>query len=313
MPQQDIEPERFARLLEQIEGLKALELQGEGEPLMHPGFFQMVDLARQHFPAVEISMITNGSLFTAENINRILDHGIARIFVSVESVKDGEFQRIRGGKLDKVRRGIRALLQARNERGLKHPLIGLSVTALKSTVPELATGIPAFYRELQMDGGINIQALQASPQYARIYDEEMRSQIPDQQANRDIHKAISSSTALQSALEDRAKLAHVGFYEQLFGSVDTRFNCPWLSNGLYMATGGELVPCCHVKDYQKHAMATADEGAAAAEVQRASMRKQLASGEIPQPCSECPIGIKVARNSRKMKALLKSRLNRQPG
>ena len=52
----------------------------------------------------------------------------------------------------------------------------------------------------------------------------------------------------------------IGFYERLYTSVDMRFSCPWLVNGLYLATGGELVPCCHVKDYQRYELANLDEG-----------------------------------------------------
>jgi MoaA/NifB/PqqE/SkfB family radical SAM enzyme len=307
MPQQDLPLERFREFLEKVEGLEALELQGEGEPLIHPQFFDMVALARRRFPEVEISMISNGSLFTRENIDRILEHGIARIFVSVESVRDEDFQRIRGGKLDRVRRGVRALLQARNERGMAKPIVGLSVTALKSTVNELSEGIPAFYRELGMDGGINVQPLQAMPQYAAVYDETMTAEIPDRQDDAVMSRAFQDSEPLRAALKDRLDHVKTGFYERLYSSVDTRFQCPWLANGLYMATGGELVPCCHVKDYQRYALASVSEDMAVGEAQRSEMRRELSAGRIPEPCEGCSVANRVAANARKMRAVLKQR------
>lgn len=306
LPQQDLPVERFCQLIDAVEGLEGLELQGEGEPLMHPDFFSMVAFAKAKFPALEVSMISNGSLFTREHIEQILDHGIARIFVSVESVDDDAFRRIRGGKLDRVRRGIRALLAARNERGLDTPLVGLSVTALKSTVDELPEAIPAFYRELGLDGGINIQKLQSMQQYTRIYDQAMLSEVPDGPARQAIGQALAGSAPLQAAIQDRFRSARTGFYERLYGSVDTRFNCPWLANGLYMATGGELLPCCHVKDYQRFALAGL-EGLADCEAARAAMRAQLSAGQCPAACEGCEVGETVAANSARMRAAIQRR------
>lgn len=307
LPQKDLSLDRFRSLIEQVEGLEALELQGEGEPLMHPDFFRMVALAKARFPAVEISMITNGSLFTAENIEQILDHGIARIFVSVESVDDAEFQRIRGGKLDRVRRGIRALLEARNDRGMTRPVIGLSVTALKSTVPELAEAIPAFYRSLGLDGGANVQKLQKMPQFTRVYDQQMLEEIPDAAARQGIQAALKHSPALNSVVSERMREGAIGFYERLYTSVDMRFSCPWLVNGLYLATGGELVPCCHVKDYQRYELANLDEGLEGCESKRAAIRAELSSGKCPEVCEGCEVAEIVVANSARMRAEIQRR------
>ena len=179
MPQQDMSLDTFHRFIEQVEGLEALELQGEGEPLLHPDFFTMIALAREKFPDLEISMITNGSMFTRENIEQLLDAKVARIFVSVESVNDEDFQRIRGGKLERVRRGIRQLLAARNKRSMAYPVVGLTVTVLRSTAQELPKMLPLFYRDLDLDGGINMQPLQAMPQYTGIYDPTMKQELLD--------------------------------------------------------------------------------------------------------------------------------------
>ncbi|MEE4249365.1 MAG: radical SAM/SPASM domain-containing protein [Alcanivoracaceae bacterium] len=307
MPQQDIALDTFRSFIDQTEGLEALELQGEGEPLLHPQFFDMVALARQKFPQLEISMISNGSMFTPENIERILDHGIARIFVSLESAKDEDFQRIRGGKLDRVRRGIRHLIAARNERGLQTPLIGLSVTVLRSTAVELEAGIPALYRELSLDGGINIQPLQTMPQYKAIYDDSMKAEIVDREASDTIQHALSSSEPLRAALNDRQKKSHIGFYERLYGSVDMRFQCPWLINGAYLATDGNVIPCCHIKDYERHALGNISDGIEPASTQRKSMQADLNRGRIPDACSGCMIAENIARNSLKLRNILQKK------
>ena len=307
MPQQDIALDTFRSFIDQTEGLEALELQGEGEPLLHPQFFDMVALARDKFPRLEVSMITNGSMFTQQNIQQILDHGIARIFVSLESAKDEDFQRIRGGKLDRVRRGIRHLVAARDERNMQTPLIGLSVTVLRSTAGELEAGIPAFYRELSLDGGINIQALQTMPQYKAVYDSGMQTEIVDREASNTVQRALTSSAPLREALSHREKKIHIGFYERLYGSVDMRFQCPWLINGAYLATDGKVIACCHIKDYDRHTLGDISNGIEPAALQRKEMQTALSRGKIPDACSGCAIASNIAKNSLKIKSLIKNK------
>lgn len=304
MPQQDMKLETFASFIDQVEDLEAIELQGEGEPLLHPQFFDMIALAREKFPQLEVSMISNGSMFTTENIEKILDHGIARIFISVESVKDEDFQRIRGGKLDRVRRGIRHLIAERDQRALKKPFIGLAVTVLRSTASELHAGIPAFYRELSLDGGINIQPLQAMPQYAALYSEAIQAEIIDHEAAQITQQALDSSIPLKEALQDRQRESHTGFYERLYSSVDLRFQCPWLINGSYLATDGKMLACCHIKDYSTHTSGNIADGMEQAVLNRKSMQEQLNAGVIPSSCSGCSMAKNIAKNSIKARAIM---------
>src|SRR4051812_21401546 len=135
MPQADLPYERFASALDAFPDLRHIELQGEGESLMHPRFFDMLALARSR--GVKVSFITNGSLLGPAAIDHILGGGVEKVSVSLESADPATFQDIRGGKLEKVLRGIEALLRTRDERGLERPIVGLSVTVLRRTQGQL--------------------------------------------------------------------------------------------------------------------------------------------------------------------------------
>jgi hypothetical protein len=176
MVQADLDCGVFEQFLQRIEGLAHIELQGEGEPLLHPRFFAFVAAAQTRFPGVRVSMLTDGSLFTAQHIDRILEHGIHRIFVSMESADARRFQDIRGGTFDRVRRGITALLEARTRRGATTPVVGIAVTVLSETIDDLFDTIAPLYCELGLDGGITVQALQTMPQYLRFYTPAMLTQ-----------------------------------------------------------------------------------------------------------------------------------------
>src|ERR671915_1659042 len=60
-----MEFETFARLLDEFEGLETLHLQGLGEPMMHPRFFDMVRLA-----AGRGTRVTTNSNLTIFNVRR---------------------------------------------------------------------------------------------------------------------------------------------------------------------------------------------------------------------------------------------------
>ena len=93
MRQGDLPFEVFEDVLARNPLVEHIELQGEGEPLMHPRIFDMIALAKSR--DIRVSMITNGSHFTAANIERILDGGIHSINVSIESPDPEAFRAIR--------------------------------------------------------------------------------------------------------------------------------------------------------------------------------------------------------------------------
>lgn len=154
------------------------ELQDEGEPLLHLGFFELIALLRERFPQVGISTISNGSLFTDENIERLLDHGLTRINVSMETADAECFRAIRSDKFERVERGLAAFMARRAQLGMSLPAVGLAVTVLRDTATDAVDTVLPFYRRLGLDGGIMVQPLQRMPQYVRFYSAEMRAQMP---------------------------------------------------------------------------------------------------------------------------------------
>ena len=220
----------------------------------------------------------------------------SRIFVSLESADAATFQRIRGGKLERVRRGVASLIAERDARRLAAPVVGLAVTVLRTTVRQSTRALSDLYRELRLDGGIVVQPLQAMPVYSDLYPEGTRHEMLDQHDMKRFDEDVRANPAFIAALRQRA--ASPGFYERLYSSVDTQRHCPWLENAIYVATGGELVPCCHAKDYARDKLGDVGSGLGAALEARAAMRRELAEGRIPRSCTGCPIARGIVRNAR---------------
>jgi MoaA/NifB/PqqE/SkfB family radical SAM enzyme len=292
LPQADLDFDRYGRLLDQVEGLEQVELQGEGEPLLNPRFFDMIAAARRRFPGVGFSTITNGSLFTPGNIAGFLEHGVERIYVSMESAREERFRGIRGGSLERVRVGLRALIEARRARGAVEPKVGIAVTVLRSTLDDVFDTILPFYREAGLDGGFSIQPLQAMPAYARHYDDAMRAElVGTEEYSRFTERLRASPEApLLMGRQPRAP----GFFGRLFEAARGRPACPWLGKGLYVTAGGAFTACCFIKDADRSGLGRIGDDLRTVLTRRRALAERLESGHVPPECSGCKQAHRIA-------------------
>jgi len=291
MDQTDLELDAFARALDRLPDIEHIELQGEGEPLLHPAFFAMARRARSR--GIEVSTITNGSLFSPERIERVLDADLTSVLVSIESPHPTEFAAIRGGRLDKVIEGVGALLAARNGRGLTRPAVGFAVTVLRRTEARFAD-ILALYQRLGLDGGVVVQTLNGMQVYARGYSDAIRAE---------------TYAGLERAVVERRLLRHAAragterrgeptlFWSALFArAAQPEAGCAWLRHALHIDRRGRVTTCPHVKDADRHALGRLEEDGLEA-ILSARRRIQLAleAGDIPTACRGCAIADATAR------------------
>lgn len=85
MPLVDMTPEVYARVLDRLPSdVLTITLTGWGEPLLHPGFFDMVRAAKSRFPAARVRFTTNGTLLDAFRRARVLESGADQVTLSVD-------------------------------------------------------------------------------------------------------------------------------------------------------------------------------------------------------------------------------------
>jgi len=110
-PQQknkDLELGKFARILDKNPGLKRLQMQGLGEPLLHPDLVLMLKMARER--GIDTSLTTNGTLLDNE-IGTLLAPYTDKLVISLDAVEEELFSRLRrGGNWQKIRANIEAFL-----------------------------------------------------------------------------------------------------------------------------------------------------------------------------------------------------------
>ena len=296
LDQNDITLDTFRHALAQFPALERLEILGEGEPLMHPRFFEMARMARDR--GIKVSTITNGSLFSPERIDQILEAGIETLFVSIESPRADDFRDIRGGDLSRVVEGITALLAARAARRQVYPTVGFAVTVLRRTqtlMPEIAR----LYAELGMDGGISAHMLNTMPGYTGCYSASMIDQVlsPMEQALAWTRYAnIVQSPAFQPSA------AAVHFSDEVFGqnapskkTTSTKHrlardyrSCPWLDEGIYINRHGQATGCARIKDTTRFGFGDMRHDTLDTVLsQRARLGEALRAGLTPEACAGC--------------------------
>lgn len=286
MVQQDTDLDTFRAALDSFPETTHLELQGEGEPLLQPRFFEMAALARAR--GIGLSLITNGSLLNDENVGRILDLDFDKLLVSFESLDPETFRRLRGGIIEKVIEGLDRLVRERGARGLVRPAIGLAVTVLRDTIGE----IPAFvtlYRRLGLDGGINIQPLNPMPGYHAHYDDSLNAQRMSDRELREHVEKLRADPVYGIALDGTS--ASRGFFDELFtGFTPGARSCPWLERGAFVTADGWVTPCCTIKDGERAGFGkVGPEGAAQREAARRALARELGEGRTPGVCQGCTI------------------------
>jgi len=298
LPQRDMPLGTFEAILRLFPDISHLELQGEGEPLLHSHFFDMARLARAVHPTARISTISNGSLFSAANVEQIVGGPLHKVYVSLESANAKLFSELRRGRLETVIDGIAALLAERRRRASEHPSVGLAVTVLQRTTGEVP-GILRLYETLGLDGGVILQPLQSMSGYTKHYDAAMRTELPSAGHFDDLKRILTQEPRLLDILRRPPKTA--GFFQELYdGSKLAPGTCPWLARGLYVSADGSIASCCFQKDAQINCFGrirevTADEIVA----KRLELAERLRQGRPSRGCSDCPVARKIVTDERK--------------
>lgn len=155
--------ETFASLTEQVRRDVAYMLfYFQGEPFLNPAFLKMVRHAadRRIFTATS----TNGHYLKPEICREVVQSGLHEVTISVDGATQQTYQQYRvGGDLEKVKQGIRNLVQARKELKSRTPHLILQFIVFQSNEHEIDA-----VRQMGKELGVDEVAVKT----AQIYDYE---------------------------------------------------------------------------------------------------------------------------------------------
>ncbi len=240
MKQEDININDFSKALDNFPLLKTIALVGEGEPLIHKGFFEMANIAKDRH--IKVMIISNGSTLSQSIIENLCESKITYIGISIDSIDADEFSKSRiDGKLRQVLKGIKNLRQYRDSQGLKYPKIGLKGTLFsysKNKLPQIIS--------VAKNHGVEIfesfQALNPMSSYTSIYPKNSLHELKHID-----EVAVSIANYTQNNL-----LPFHDFCNQEKINIDkngtpnnTRKNCD--EQWIYSLLNGDITPCCQIK------------------------------------------------------------------
>jgi radical SAM protein with 4Fe4S-binding SPASM domain len=286
--------ETFRTLVDQFSPLTELHLQGLGEPLLHPRFFDMVGYAATR--GIRVSTNTNMTVLTPAQAAACVASGLHTMHVSLDGATAESYETIRvRARLDKVLRNLRRLMNAKAAAASELPHVALVAVAMRLNLDQL----PGLVRLASAEGveSLSVQHLCHDFGEASLPERyrPMREFIDEQSLLREEKSRVDSVFA-----ETRSQAERLGITLRLPRLVPRvhppdlpgRQRCDWPWRGAYISYDGKAMPCCMVSTPDRiHFGDMSTEGVARVWNNDAyqDFRERLSSATPPAVCSSCAL------------------------
>lgn len=104
----------FQKVYQSLSGYSAVMICGIGEPTLHPLFLQYTEQLRHK--TNNLSLVTNGQLFSEKKIAQLVGIGIDKIFVSLDYIDEKKYKEVKKGDLKRVLNFIHSLINERDRQ-----------------------------------------------------------------------------------------------------------------------------------------------------------------------------------------------------
>lgn len=280
----------FEKILEQFPDLRELQLQGLGEPLMHPRFFDMVRHAAARGASVSVN--TNLSFITPKTAGECVESGLSRLHASLDGATKTTYERIRvRANYEKSVRNLRRVVDERSRLRSRTPYIEIVAVAMRENLDELADLVDQAGR-WGVDA-VSVQHLchdfgEASlPSHYRPMREFVESQTLLREDRRRIEDAFEAARGAAKRHELQLRLPDLNEKPP----SDPR-GCGWPSTGAYFSYRGDIMPCCMISTPDRMNFGNVSDEPFEHTWNGPRYRRfraQLASGRPPEICRSCAI------------------------
>ena len=146
-----LDPKLFDRILEELHHvLWYLILYFQGEPYLHPHFFELVKAAKKK--NIYIATSTNAHYLDSENARKTVESGLDRLIISIDGTTQETYQSYRvGGKLDRVISGTKEVLAWKEKLGSSTPHVIFQFLVVKPNEHQVAE-VKELAKSLGVDG-----------------------------------------------------------------------------------------------------------------------------------------------------------------
>lgn len=285
----------FTGLVDQFEGgLRELHLQGLGEPMMHPRFFDMVTYATTR--GIAVSTNSNLTLLTARRAAQCVASGLDWLHVSIDGASPELYQRIRvRSSLERVLANLEHLLAARRRAASSRPHLRMVSVIMRQNLHELPELVRLAHRhEFE---GLFVQHLchdfgeSSLPAHYRPMREFVQEQTLLEERLDRVEHYFEAARAVASELGVDLRLPPARAREH-DGGTPGRERCSWPWTGAYVSYQGLAMPCCMVATPDRlNFGSVVDDGLVAVwnSAEYDAFRGRLASETPPEICRSCSV------------------------
>ncbi len=286
--------EDFVRLIDQLGDVQELHMQGLGEPMMHPRFFDMVAYATGK--GMRVTTNSNLTLLNDKRAERCVSSGLACLHISIDGATAETYERIRvRAHFDRVLRNLERLLHARERLGNTHPTLVMVVVIMRQNLHELPDLVRLasrytieriFVQHLCHDFGESSLPADYRPMRKFVQSETL---LEDDPQRVEYYFREARNVAQEMGIELRLPRTQLRVHPP--GTPGPQ-RCNWPWTGAYISYQGYAMPCCMVSTPDRINFGNAiSEGIEATwnNSRYAAFREQLASDEPPELCRSCSV------------------------
>lgn len=225
--------------------LQYLHLQGLGEPLLHPRFFDMVNYAARR--NITVSTSTNMTLLDAGRAKECLKSGLDALHVSLDAASAQVYETIRlNASFETVKDNLSGLLELAR---LEHSRLKVCIVMvlMRTNIDELP-GLVRLAKELAIDE-VHVQQLcqdvaeQDLPQDFRPWAGLMREQAVCDKDAAVVTSVLAQARRLAVQLGVNLRLPRLQARPGLDAATGQE-RCDWPWTSAYITFDGYALPCC---------------------------------------------------------------------
>ncbi len=190
----------------------------QGEPLLHPAFFDLVRYARSK--KIYTATSTNGHHLNDANARMLVESGLDRLIVSIDGTDQETYEQYRrGGDLEQVKEGVKRLVKWKKELRSSRPYLIIQFLVFRQNEHQ----IPEMKRLCKELGADKLEL-----KTAQVYDFEQDTVlIPDNPQYSRYIRGADGLWKLKKPIRNR---------------------CFRMWSGAVLTWDGRVVPCCFDKD-----------------------------------------------------------------
>lgn len=286
--------ERFVQTLDALPELRELHLQGLGEPMMHPRFFEMVAFAAAR--GIRVSTNTNATLLNQRRAEGCVTSGLDCAHVSLDGASAETYERIRvRAHFDRVKANVERLIETRTRLGATTPRLRLVMVIMRQNLDELPDLVRLahywrvegmFVQHLCHDFGES--SLPARYRPMRAFVDEQTLLHEDEWR---VDEAFTEARTVAQELGVDLRLPRLRPRIHPPGTPG-RQRCDWPWRGAYISYDGHAMPCCMVSTPDRINFGVTGERSFDAiwnGPEYEAFRERLASDEPPEVCRSCAV------------------------